>query len=246
MDTVQRSRRHSPAGVVPEHGGACVRDPARAAALLEATARLAHDLNNVLTGIRASVFFLQRDLSPDHVLRGEVEDIDAATVRASRIAGQLLALGRGDAPPDPLALPDRREAVPVTHSAQAGTLTVLVAEDDSRVRRAVTRALQRCGYRVLEAPTGEAALGLAAAFPEPIDLLLTDVVMPGCGGRVLADRLSAERPGLRVLFMSGYTADPLLRERVAAGEPFLAKPFTVTQLTTRVSALIAQPSAPAA
>jgi signal transduction histidine kinase/ligand-binding sensor domain-containing protein len=116
-----------------------------------------------------------------------------------------------------------------------GAETVLVAEDEPQVRHLVRRALERCGYRVLEAVDGEDALEVAAAHGGRIDLLLSDVVMPRMGGPELARRLSVDRPGTRLLFMSGYAEQTLLDEaaRAGAGQP-IAKPFRVNALADRV------------
>jgi len=123
--------------------------------------------------------------------------------------------------------------------------TVLVVEDERMVRDLVRRTLARVGYQVLEAVDGEAALALARATSGPIDLLLTDVVMPRLGGRELATRLQAERPGLRVLFMSGYASDVgELQHLVSGAGDFLQKPFAPSRLLERVGALLAPGTVP--
>jgi PAS domain S-box-containing protein len=115
--------------------------------------------------------------------------------------------------------------------AEPGGETVLVVEDDAALRRTVHRMLEEAGYAVLAASGAEEAVAIAGAHAGPIDLLLTDVVMPGQGGRACADAVAAARPGIVVAFMSGYTADVVLRQRLREGEPFLEKPFTIAQLT---------------
>jgi CheY-like chemotaxis protein len=88
---------------------------------------------------------------------------------------------------------------------------------------------------VLEARHADAALELATAATEPIDLLVSDLVMPGLGGRALADRLLGVRPGLRVLFITGYAAEAVERQgRLPAGHGLLEKPFTADQLAHKV------------
>ena len=122
---------------------------------------------------------------------------------------------------------------------------VLLAEDRADVRRFTARVLRECGYAVLEADSGEAALALARDHAGPIHVLLSDAVMPEMNGKLLAERLRAARPGLRVVFMSGYT-DDAVRERnvVEAGITFLQKPFTPGRLAAAVrSALDEGPSA---
>jgi PAS domain S-box-containing protein len=116
-----------------------------------------------------------------------------------------------------------------------GTETVLLVEDETRVRQLTSRILERHGYAVIEAESGELALERCTAHPGTIQLLLTDVVMPGLSGRETADRVRELRPEIRVLYMSGYTDDEVLRQGVRAQEvPFLQKPFTVEELTAKV------------
>jgi CheY-like chemotaxis protein len=91
---------------------------------------------------------------------------------------------------------------------------------------------------VLEAADGEQALGVAAQSGHEIDLLLSDVVMPGVGGVELAERLLRERPGLLVLHMSGYTSMP---DSAAAPAELIEKPFTATELLSRVRSLLGEP-----
>jgi PAS domain S-box-containing protein len=115
--------------------------------------------------------------------------------------------------------------------------TVLVVEDEDQVRALACFTLRDCGYHVLEAADGEAALKLAQAFGRPIDLLLTDVVMPGMNGRELAERLSAVRPATKILFTSGYTSDVIATRGVLeASVDLLPKPYTPTALAARVRA----------
>jgi two-component system, cell cycle sensor histidine kinase and response regulator CckA len=107
--------------------------------------------------------------------------------------------------------------------------------------------LEQYGYRVLPAADGEGALALSRSDPELIHLLLTDVVMPGMNGPQLADRLRAERPGIRVMLMSGYAADSLEgRHAVGPDSAFLQKPFSPEALIRRVQhALDSAPIPPA-
>ncbi len=116
-----------------------------------------------------------------------------------------------------------------------GDETVLLAEDDPDVRALARQMLEGLGYRVVEADGPEAALALAGTREGPIDLLLTDVVMPGMGGRRLVETLSQMRPGVRVLYMSGYTDDAVLRHGAQEGRaPFLQKPFSRLDLARKV------------
>ncbi|HXU60577.1 MAG TPA: PAS domain-containing protein [Polyangia bacterium] len=113
---------------------------------------------------------------------------------------------------------------------------ILVAEDERSVRQVVVRVLERAGYRVIDAPDARVALMLAREQEGPIDLLLTDVVMPRLSGKELARQLCAERPGLRVLYMSGYPNESIAQRGVVdAGVHLLAKPVTPDQLLTAVA-----------
>ncbi len=126
-----------------------------------------------------------------------------------------------------------------------GSETILLAEDEESVRMVASAALERCGYRVLTAADGEAALATARAFEGRIDLLVSDVVMPGIHGRQLAEALLAERSALRVLFASGYTDDDVLLRGIRVDEvPFLQKPFTPAQLVRRVREVLDAPVVP--
>jgi PAS domain S-box-containing protein len=116
-----------------------------------------------------------------------------------------------------------------------GEGTILLAEDDDAVRAIARETLERAGYRVLAAQDGSRAIGLADAHAGPIDLLLTDVVMPGMNGRELAQTLGARHPGLRVLFASGYADNVLLDQNaLAPGVALLDKPFTPAELAAKV------------
>jgi PAS domain S-box-containing protein len=117
--------------------------------------------------------------------------------------------------------------------------TVLLVEDEDSVRRLAKRVLEAQGYTVLEAINGADALRIAADYGGVIDLLLSDVVMPGLGGRLLAERLIATRPEIEVLFISGYTDDEILRRGLLErGQHLLQKPFTATALAHEVRSLL--------
>ena len=120
-------------------------------------------------------------------------------------------------------------------STTRGSATILVVEDESNVRRLACEVLSEAGYRVLEAARGEDALSLAAALPDVIHLLMTDVVMPGMNGRELARRLQASRPRLEVLYTSGYVGSAVVQREVLVPEvSYLAKPFTADELISKV------------
>jgi PAS domain S-box-containing protein len=115
-----------------------------------------------------------------------------------------------------------------------GNETILLVEDDDRVRLVARTVLRQQGYDVLEARTPGDALLVAEQHPSPIDLLLTDVVMPRMNGQELADRVVEARPTLRILFMSGYADDAILRRGIDAGIAFIQKPITPGVLTRTV------------
>jgi two-component system cell cycle sensor histidine kinase/response regulator CckA len=116
-----------------------------------------------------------------------------------------------------------------------GTETILLAEDEETVRDFAALTLRGLGYTVLVADNGAEALRQAAAHEGEIHLLLTDVVMPGAGGRVVAERLAELRPNLKVLYASGYTDDAMVRHGILSeAMNFLQKPFTPAALTHMV------------
>ncbi|MDX6439902.1 MAG: two-component system, cell cycle sensor histidine kinase and response regulator CckA [Gaiellaceae bacterium] len=133
------------------------------------------------------------------------------------------------APPAPIEL-----ARPPSQEAKR----VLVVEDEEVVRRLVRQVLEGEGYEVLVAQDGEAAIEIAGR--STIDLLLTDLTMPNVGGRELAERLRAEQPGLRIVYMSGYVEDEL-SGALPPATSFLSKPFTFSELTEKVRDLMTAP-----
>jgi len=153
--------------------------------------------------------YLPRVATP--VVAAEARRVEAPTPRPA--AGDGLAAGRGE--------------------------TVLLVEDAQRVRAVVREILEMSGYTVLEAHHGAEALELSNRHAGPIHLLVTDVVMPQMSGRELAQRLSTLRPDLKVLYMSGYTDDAIVRHGVlASGIAFLSKPFTPDALALKVRELL--------
>jgi PAS domain S-box-containing protein len=137
--------------------------------------------------------------------------------------------------PEVVEAAESLKAEPSTATSLIGHETILFVEDEESVRELVTDYLRTAGYKVLEAIDGEHALQVAAAYPDPIHLLITDVVMPRLSGRELAARISSERPGMKVLFISGYTDDSVFRHGVLeGGTPFLQKPFNLRVLAGKV------------
>ncbi|MEQ9398863.1 MAG: response regulator [Longimicrobiales bacterium] len=120
--------------------------------------------------------------------------------------------------------------------------TILVVDDDASVLRVASKVLVRAGYNVLEANGGPQALDLADGRGGALDLLLTDVVMPGMSGRELGQELTSRYPDVRVLYMSAYTEDEVILQGVRVAEvDFIAKPFTVQGLRTKVREVLDAP-----
>jgi CheY-like chemotaxis protein len=138
-------------------------------------------------------------------------------------------LPRIDAPAAVVEAPE--SAVPV----RGGSETVLVVEDHDDVRQMIIASLEVSGYKVLEAANGRAAIELAGQHPGTIDLLLTDVIMPGMTGKEMADALSLMRPNMKVLFISGYSGEVIAKRGVLDDDvAYLPKPFSPTVLAAKV------------
>jgi CheY-like chemotaxis protein len=127
-------------------------------------------------------------------------------------------------------------------SATTGTETILLVEDNTAVRAFARRVLEAQGYTILEAASGAAALTLAASRIGSLDMLVTDVVMPGMQGHQLADRLWADRPDMPVLYISGFTESSVMSDGISRREvAFLPKPFTAEALGRAVRDAIDRP-----
>lgn len=143
-----------------------------------------------------------------------------------------LFLPRADAPVAPVEAGDAA-------GLQTGSETILIVEDEKSLMSVAHRVLTRLGYSVVTASSGEAALKQAQAHPDPIHLLLTDLILPGVDGATLSKRMRAQRPDLKVLFMSGYSEEALrLRGAVEPGFVLLEKPFTLEGLAAKVRAVL--------
>ena len=150
-------------------------------------------------------------------------------------------------PPAPLQpVPGPMEPATAKETPSTQNETILLVEDALRVRAVVREILEMNGYHVLEARHGAEAIEISERHRGPIHLMVTDVVMPQMSGRELAQRLLPVRPDLRVLYMSGYTDDAIVRHGVlGAGMAFLSKPFTPDALAVKVRELLDSPPAPA-
>jgi signal transduction histidine kinase len=127
--------------------------------------------------------------------------------------------------------------------APEGTETVLLVEDEAAVRSVARDALADLGYTVLEAGDGVEALQTSEAYPDPIHLVVTDVIMPRMNGSRLVEEITKQRPGIRHLFVSGYADDEVFRHRILpSGTPFLAKPFTPGSLGSKVRSVLDSPA----
>ena len=133
------------------------------------------------------------------------------------------------------SVPKSSEVKEVESAIPRGTETVLLVEDEEVVRGLARQILQDAGYRVLVAPQGEEAIRLSNEHAKEIHLLLTDVVMPGAGGKEVADHLSSLCPGIKVLFMSGYTDEAIVHHGILDSDvKFIQKPFTPAALARKV------------
>ena len=130
-----------------------------------------------------------------------------------------------------------------SQSMPRGSGVVLLVEDEKGVRDLTREYLEMSGYKVLDAENGHTALELSALHAGPIDLLITDVVMPGINGKELADRVITIRPGIKVLYMTGYTDQAIVhRGTLAAGAVLLQKPFTLATLASKLRDIFSVPA----
>lgn len=232
--------------------------------------RGAHELNNLLTVIRMNSDLIESILGDARLSTQEVADIRASVERAVAITQKLLLTSRR-ALPQPTGLDRGTGSVPLPgsplkespeeraaresaeaeasqvrelkHGQPTGRETILLVDDEKALRKLGKRILSEAGYRVLEASDGAMALRVAAEEVGEIDLVLTDVEMPTLGGRGMVDELHELSPGLRVLFMSGYTDNEILMRGISTSEmEFLQKPFTAETLRTAVRAVLNKPS----
>jgi len=161
---------------------------------------------------------------------GGFVDVESAPGAGTMIAVHL---------PQVSARADEEADGDATTPVATGQETLLVVEDEEQVLALIRAILTRAGYTVLSASGPAAALDLLSTYPGSVHLLVTDVVLPEMNGRELRDRLQAIKPGLRCLFVSGYTSDIIAREGVLdAGVEFLQKPFTIPEFARRVRAVL--------
>ena len=137
--------------------------------------------------------------------------------------------------------PEPEKTVEPAPSILKGSETILLVEDNDQVRSLILAILERQGYSVLVAEDGIHALEVLERFNDPVHLLLTDVIMPGMNGIDLFKKISASRRNVRVIYMSGYADDVILEQGGAeVGLPFIQKPFSVKDITTKVRDVLDQ------
>jgi two-component system, cell cycle sensor histidine kinase and response regulator CckA len=130
--------------------------------------------------------------------------------------------------------------LPSSHADTSTQKVIVLADDEEGIRNTLVRALEQKGYKVLAVPTGTQAMDLVERRGRPIDLLITDVAMPGVGGFALARRFSTLYPGSWTLLMSAYTDEEELRRQLASSQcAFLAKPFSIDELIGKVESVLA-------
>lgn len=213
-----------------------------------------HEINNPLAALMLNLEMLKEGGhdDADELLQG----IEIAAKRIAAVVRRLEGLRTpqripaigGEAMVD--LSRDESARMPGEQNAAAGSVrestaagsTILLVDDEESVRAIVTRILGRQGHKVLEAEHGAAALRIAAGYGETIDLLVTDMYMPGLRGPEILEKLRPSRPGIRVLFMSGYADEDVARSGVEPGSSFLRKPFTVQELSEAVMRTLAAPA----
>src|SRR5579872_5975659 len=128
-----------------------------------------------------------------------------------------------------------QHAVTVPDKALGGSETILLVEDEESVRKLVRDTLVNKGYKVIEGENGESGVAAALRHKGKIDLVITDVVTPGMGGREMVKQLALSRPNAKVLYLSGYTEDAIISDgSIESGTAFLQKPFTLQSLSRKV------------
>jgi len=246
-------------------------DETRQSLKLDALGRLAggvaHDFNDSLTTILGYCTLLQHRQPADAESRRCLAEVRRAAERAAALTRQLLVFSRQPLPesasgeldvsapstrelmrklltnsPESHAAPESPASAPAARATGSGP-TLLLVEDEASVRAIAGEMLVASGFRVLEAATGPEALTVAHRATQPIDLLITDVMLPGMSGAELADKLRSERPSLRVLFTSGHSDEAIGRHGVSRSDPaFLQKPFTFDAFVGKVRGALARPA----
>lgn len=220
----------------------------------QTTMSLRHEINNPLASLILNLEMLKEGGhdDADELLEGiEIAARRIAAVvrrleglktpqRIPAIGGEAMVDLSGDEGSPRAA--DRQSAGPGGGAAPMEGKTILLVDDEESVRAIVTKILTRHGHKVIEAEHGAAALRAANDHNGKIDLLVTDMYMPGLRGPEILEKLRASRPDVRVLFMSGYGDEDVARSGVEPGSSFLRKPFTVQELSEAVQKTLAEPA----
>ncbi len=214
--------------------------------------RLAHDFNNLLTTILGYANLLSRSLDEGDPRRADADEIIAGAQRASALVRELEAIGRdpdGGASHRPRGFSD--EAAEPAGESEGGAApgqrpgsrgAILVVDDERTVRYLVRTILTRAGYEVTEAVGADDAEQCLAGCPGSLDLVISDIDLPDRSGPELAGCLRRARPGLKVLFISGHSADEIRRHRhIEPDTPFIQKPFTAEALIEQVQLALFTP-----
>ena len=221
-------------------------DSGRLSGIGETAMGLMHEINNPLAALMLNVEMLKEGVHDD----GDelVQGIEVAAKRIAAVVRRLEGLRTprrvpaigGEAMVD-LSADEPGSAAQETKGGGGGPVsssrsgvTILLVDDEESVRAIVTKILSRYGHNVLEAEHGADALRLAAGYDGKIDLLITDMYMPGLRGPEILEKLRPSRPEIAVLFMSGYGDEDVARSGVEPGSGFLRKPFTVPELSEAV------------
>ncbi|MDQ6717866.1 MAG: response regulator [Gemmatimonadota bacterium] len=201
-------------------------------------ARLRHELNNPLAALMLNLEMLKEGGHDD-----ADELLAGIEIAARRIAAIIRRLEGLKTPQRILAIGgDSMADLSADQAAPFEARTILLVDDEESVRAIVTKILTRHGHKVLEAEHGAAALRAAGEYDGKIDLLVTDMYMPGLRGPEILEKLRPSRPGMRVLYMSGYGDEDVARSGVEPGSSFLRKPFTVQELSEAVQKSLAGPA----
>jgi CheY-like chemotaxis protein/PAS domain-containing protein len=210
-------------------------------ALGQLAGSVAHQLNNQLMVLRGHLEMLEEDLEDQGRPGDRFPQLFASLERLQALGRGVMGMGRPQPVPRhgaTLTSSERGQGLLVAPPVQP---VILLAEDEDELRAMVSESLRARGFQVIEAAHGQQALDLASEHPDPIALLLTDVVMPGMDGVELYEALVQERPEIQVLYMSGYAERDYARlHDLAAQGRYLQKPFSIHYLATKVEQALAQ------
>jgi Response regulator containing CheY-like receiver, AAA-type ATPase, and DNA-binding domains len=212
---------------------------------------ISHDINNPLAALMLNVEMLKEDGQDDS--SELIDEIERAAKRIATIVRGLETFleprqrpvigdtAMDDSPHQPSAKSSIGGAAPGRSSGQTPSgRTILVVDDEESVRAIVHKILVRHGHNVLEAEHGADAVRVSNDYGGAIDLLVTDLYMPGLRGPEIAETLEATRPAIKVLYMSGYGDEDLARSGVDPALPFLRKPFSVQELSAAVEKALSE------